>query len=90
VWTAVRESSEATDLPREAVHPSVVREEVNDGQEEHGRQVKAIVEETGDKVKDVAEDTLEQVETHRVRSMLIVLLIAALTIGVWYFLSERD
>jgi hypothetical protein len=60
------------------------------GKKSTGDKVKAIVEETGDKVKDVAEDTLEQVETHRVRSMLIVLLIAALTIGVWYFLSERD
>jgi hypothetical protein len=49
-----------------------------------------VVEETGDKMKDVVEDTLEQVETHRVRSMLIVLLIAALTIGVWYLVSERD
>jgi hypothetical protein len=41
-------------------------------------------------VKDVAEEAIEQVETHRVRSMLIVLLIAALTAGVWYLLSERD
>jgi hypothetical protein len=52
--------------------------------------VKDVVKETGDKVKDVAEETIEQVETHRVRSMLIVLLIAALTAGVWYLLSERD
>jgi predicted secreted protein len=52
--------------------------------------VKAAVEETGEKVKDAVEETVERVETHRVRSFLIVLLIAALTIGVWYFLSERD
>jgi uncharacterized protein HemX len=52
--------------------------------------MKEAVEETGDKIKAVAEETVDQVETHRVRSMLIVLLVAALTIGVWYFLSERD
>jgi uncharacterized protein HemX len=52
--------------------------------------MKEAVEETGDKIKAVAEETIDQVETHRVRSMLIVLLVAALTIGVWYFLSERD
>jgi uncharacterized protein HemX len=52
--------------------------------------MKEAVEETGDKIKAVAEETIDQVETHRVRSMLIVLLGAALTIGVWYFLSERD
>jgi uncharacterized protein HemX len=55
-----------------------------------GDKVKAAVEETGEKVKDAVEETVERVETHRVRSFLIVLLIAALTIGVWYFLSERD
>jgi hypothetical protein len=60
------------------------------GKKSTGDKVKSVVEETGDKMKDVVEDTLEQVETHRVRSMLIVLLIAALTIGVWYLVSERD
>jgi hypothetical protein len=65
-------------------------QEVVMGKKNTGEKVKEVVKETGDKVKDVAEETIEQVETHRVRSMLIVLLIAALTVGVWYFLSERD
>jgi hypothetical protein len=38
----------------------------------------------------IEETTLETNETHHLRSILIVLLIAALTVGVWYFLSERD
>ena len=60
------------------------------GKKNTAEKVKEVVEETGDKVKAVAEETIDQVESHRVRSMLIVLLVAALTIGVWYFLSERD
>jgi hypothetical protein len=60
------------------------------GKKNKGEKMKAMVEETGDKVKDVVDETFEQVETHRIRSMLIVLLIAALTIGVWYLVSERD
>ncbi|HEU4915370.1 MAG TPA: hypothetical protein VFV13_02265 [Acidimicrobiia bacterium] len=38
----------------------------------------------------IEETTVETTETHRLRSILIVLLIAALTFGVWYVLSERD
>jgi uncharacterized protein HemX len=60
------------------------------GKKNTAEKMKEAVEETGDKIKAVAEETIDQVETHRVRSMLIVLLVAALTIGVWYFLSERD
>jgi hypothetical protein len=60
------------------------------GKKNTSEKVKEVVEETGDKVKGVVEETIEQVDSHRVRSTLIVLLIAALTVGVWYFLSERD
>jgi hypothetical protein len=42
----------------------------------------------GDKVRKKAK--VESTETHRLRSMVIVLAIAALSFGVWYFLSERD
>jgi hypothetical protein len=38
----------------------------------------------------IEETTMEATETHRLRSILIVLLIAALTAGVWYLISERD
>jgi hypothetical protein len=67
-----------------------IRKEVVMAKKNASEKVKDVVKETGDKVKDVAEETIEQVEKHRVRSMLIVLLIAALTAGVWYLLSERD
>jgi hypothetical protein len=60
------------------------------GRKTTGEKVKKVVEETGDKVKDVMEETIDQVETHRVRSTLIGLLVVALTIGIWYLLSERD
>jgi hypothetical protein len=38
----------------------------------------------------VEETTIEQAETHRVRSMMIVLIVIAATIGLWYLVSERD
>ena len=29
-------------------------------------------------------------ETHRVRSMMILLIVVAVTIGLWYLVSDRD
>jgi len=43
----------------------------------------------GDKKRHVEETTVES-ETHRVRSMMIMLIVAAVTIGLWYLVSDRD
>ncbi len=43
----------------------------------------------GDKKKTKVEETIVTPETHWVRSTMILLLVAALTFGVWYLVSER-
>jgi hypothetical protein len=60
------------------------------GKKNTGDKVKQVVEETGDKMKDVVEETIDQVDSHRVRSLLLGLLAVALTVGIWYLVSERD
>lgn len=44
----------------------------------------------GNKKTKIEETTIQETETHRVRSMLLVLVVVALTIGIWYLVSERD
>jgi len=50
------------------------------------------VEETdmGEKKKTKVEETTITPETHWLRSTVIVLLAVALTLGVWYVVSERS
>jgi hypothetical protein len=76
-WTAVRESSEATDLPRVGVHLllDAADQEMTMGDK---------------KKKKKKADKSAVAEIHWVRSTLILLLVVALTLGVWYFVSERD
>jgi len=42
------------------------------------------------KKKTKVEATTIAPETHWLRSTMIVLLVVALTLGVWYFVNERD
>jgi len=42
------------------------------------------------KKKAKVEETTIAPETHWLRSTVIVLLVVALTLGVWYFVNERD
>jgi len=42
----------------------------------------------GDK-KVRKEEIVVETETHRVRSMMILLLVAAVTFGLWYMVSDR-
>ncbi len=42
------------------------------------------------KKKTKVEETTITPETHWLRSTMIVLLVVALTLGVWYLVSERD
>lgn len=44
----------------------------------------------GEKKKTKVEETTITPETHRVRSTVILVLVVALTLGVWYLVSERD
>ncbi len=44
----------------------------------------------GDKKKTKVEETIVTPEPQWVRSIMILLLVAALTFGVWYLVSERD
>ena len=43
----------------------------------------------GDKERHM-EDTMVGTESHRVRSMMIMLIVMAITIGLWYLVSDRD
>ncbi|HSK07231.1 MAG TPA: hypothetical protein VK990_06895 [Acidimicrobiia bacterium] len=42
----------------------------------------------GDKKRQI-EETVVEVETHRIRSMIILLIVAAVTFGLWYMVSDR-
>jgi len=42
----------------------------------------------GDKKRDVEEIVVET-ETHRIRSMMILLVVVAVTFGLWYLVSDR-
>lgn len=42
----------------------------------------------GDK-KRRKEEIVVETETHRVRSMMILLVVAAVTFGLWYLVSDR-
>jgi len=42
----------------------------------------------GDKKRQI-EETVVETETHRVRSMMILLIVAAVTFGLWYLVSDR-
>jgi hypothetical protein len=42
----------------------------------------------GDK-KSRKEEIVVETETHRVRSMMILLVVAAVTFGLWYLVSDR-
>jgi len=44
----------------------------------------------GEKKKTKVEETTITPETHWVRSTVILVLVVALTFGVWYLVSERD
>ncbi|HWL48418.1 MAG TPA: hypothetical protein VNT92_00940 [Acidimicrobiia bacterium] len=44
----------------------------------------------GEKKKTKLEETTITPETHWVRSTVILVLVVALTFGVWYLVSERD
>jgi hypothetical protein len=44
----------------------------------------------GEKKKTKVEETTITPETHWLRSTVIALLVVALTLGIWYFVSERD
>ena len=44
----------------------------------------------GEKKKTKVEETTITPETHWVRSTVILVLVVALTLGVWYLVSERD
>ncbi len=43
----------------------------------------------GDKKRHI-EETMVETESHRVRSMMIMLIVVAVTIGLWYLVSDRD
>ncbi|MGH8949544.1 MAG: hypothetical protein ACRDXF_11850 [Acidimicrobiia bacterium] len=43
-----------------------------------------------EKKKTKVEETTITPETHWVRSTVILVLVVALTLGVWYLVSERD
>jgi hypothetical protein len=43
----------------------------------------------GDK-KHHIEESIVETESHRVRSMMIMLIVVAVTIGLWYLVSDRD
>ncbi|MGH8870508.1 MAG: hypothetical protein ACRDWS_00820 [Acidimicrobiia bacterium] len=43
----------------------------------------------GDKKRQI-EEMVVTTESHRVRSMMILLIVAAVTIGLWYLVSDRD
>jgi hypothetical protein len=75
---AIRESSEATDLPRVGVHLLLIPpdEEMTMGDKKKKNKKKA--------------DETAIAETHWVRSTLILLLVVAVTFGVWYLVNERD
>jgi hypothetical protein len=74
VWIRDRESSEATDLPRSRSTPQEFAEK-------EARKM-------GDK-KSRKEEIVVETETHRVRSMMILLIVAAVTFGLWYLVSDR-
>ena len=42
----------------------------------------------GDKKRHI-EETVVETETHRVRSTMILLIVAAVTFGLWYLISDR-
>jgi hypothetical protein len=42
----------------------------------------------GDKKRHVEEIVVET-ETHRIRSMMILLVVVAVTFGLWYLVSDR-
>jgi hypothetical protein len=42
----------------------------------------------GDKKRQMEEIVVET-ESHRVRSMMILLIVAAVTFGLWYLVSDR-
>ena len=44
----------------------------------------------GEKKKTKVEETTITPESHWVRSTVILVLVVALTFGVWYLVSERD
>lgn len=43
----------------------------------------------GDKKRHI-EESMVEAESHRVRSMMIMLIVVAVTIGLWYLVSDRD
>jgi len=43
----------------------------------------------GDKKRHI-EETMVETDSHRVRSMMILLIVAAVTVGLWYLVSDRD
>jgi hypothetical protein len=43
----------------------------------------------GDKKRHMEEIEIVETETHRIRSMMILLLVVAVTFGLWYLVSDR-
>ncbi len=44
----------------------------------------------GDKKRHIEKETMVETESHRIRSMMIMLIVVAVTIGLWYLVSDRD